>query len=194
MAMDPYIDPAWTHAFLDRLCNHLASQAKVLCETSVETFYINESYVGMGLSRKIFDDFVRPYDERLIRIAKNAGKYVLYHDCGKADALLESFVEMGIDYLEPITPIAASGDLDPVDVKQRIGEKVCIRGGVNHHIVTRGTADEVREEVRRCLEIFSPGGGYMLCPSAAFGLDVPFANLKAFAKAAEDFGGEYANN
>ena len=134
----------------------------------------------------MFDAFVRPYDERLIRVAKEAGKYVLYHDCGRADALLESFVDMGIDYLEPVTPIAAGGDLDPADVARRIGDKVAIRGGVSHRIMTYGTPKEVREEVKRCLEIFGPGG-YMLSPSAAINMDVPYANLEAFAQAAREF-------
>jgi uroporphyrinogen decarboxylase len=186
MAMDPYLDPAWTRAFLGRLGDYLAQQAEILCRTPVETFYINESYVGMGLSPKLFDAYVRPYDERLTRIAKDAGKYVLYHDCGRADALLELFVDMGIDTLEPVTPIAAGGDLDPADVVRRIGDKVSIRGGVNHQIMTYGTPDEVREEVRRCLEIFAAGGGYMLSPSAAINLDVPYANLEAFALAAQE--------
>lgn len=190
MAMDPYLDPGWAHAYLGRLCDYLAQQAELLCRTPVETFYINESYVGMGLSPKVFDAFVRPYDERLIRIAKGAGKYVLYHDCGRADALLESFVDMGIDYLEPVTPRAAGGDLDPADVARRIGDKVCIRGGVNHQVMTYGTPGEVREEVRRCLEVFAPGGGYMLSPSAAINLDVPYANLEAFAQAAQELCGQ----
>jgi uroporphyrinogen-III decarboxylase len=187
MAMDPYLDPGWAHAYLGRLCDYLAQQAEILCSTPVETFYINESYVGMGLSPKVFNEFVRPYDERLIRIAKKAGKYVLYHDCGRADALLESFVEMEIDYLEPVTPIAAGGDLDPADVARRIGDKVSIRGGVNHRIMTYGTPEEVRQEVRHCLNIFAPGGGYMLSPSAAINMDVPYANLEAFAQAAQEF-------
>jgi uroporphyrinogen-III decarboxylase len=191
MAMDPYLDPGWTHTFLGRLCDHLAAQAEILCRTPVETFYINESYVGMGLSRQVFDAFVRPYDQRLIDIAKEAGKYVLYHDCGRADALLESFVEMGIDYLEPVTPIAAGGDLDPADVVCRIGDKVAIRGGVNHRVMTYGTPEEVREEVRHCLDVFAPGGGYVLSPSAAINLDVPYANLEAFAQAAQAYCGRF---
>jgi uroporphyrinogen decarboxylase len=190
MAMDPYLDPAWTHAYLDRLCDYLARQAEILCSTPAETFYINESYVGMGLSPKVFNEFVRPYDERLIQIAKDANKFVLYHDCGRADALLESFVEMEIDYLEPVTPRAAGGDLDPADVARRIGDQVAIRGGVNHQIMTYGTPAEIREEVRRCLEIFAPGGGYMLSPSAAINADVPYANFEAFVQAAEELCGQ----
>jgi uroporphyrinogen decarboxylase len=53
--------------------------------------------------------------------------------------------------------------------------------------MTFGTPDEVRQEVRRCLEIFAAGGGYILSPSAAINLDVPYANLEAFAQAAQEF-------
>ena len=63
---------------------------------------------------------------------------------------------------------------------------VSIRGGVNHQIMTYGTPDEIRDEVRRCLEIFAPGGGYVLSPSAAINVDVPYANLEAFAQAAQE--------
>ncbi len=50
---------------------------------------------------------------------------------------------------------------------RRIGDKVSIRGGVNHRIMTYGTPDEVRQEVKQCLEVFAAGGGYMLSPNAA---------------------------
>ncbi len=191
MAMDPYLDPGWTRSFFAQLTEWLVQGAELLCQSPVETFFINESYVGMGLSLKVYDGFVKPYDQELVRIAKDAGKYVLYHDCGKANALLESMVSMGIDYLEPIAPIGGSGDLDPADVKRRIGGQVCLRGGVNHGIVTHGTPAEVRAEVRHALDILAPGGGYMLCPSAPFDNDVPIENLEAFADAARELCGEY---
>ncbi len=193
MAMDPYLNPEWTHRFLGMLCDWLAAQAELLCQSPVETFFINESYVGMGLSRTVFDGFVKPYDQRLAQIAKAAGKYVLYHDCGKANALLESMLDIGIDYLEPITPIDASGDLDPADVKRRVGDKICLRGGVNHEIITHGTPEEIHDEVRHALDILAPGGGYMLCPSAPFDRDVPMENLEAFSQAAQELCGEYGS-
>ncbi len=77
---------------------------------------------------------------------------------------------------------------------RRIGDKVCIRGGVNHQIMTYGTPEEVREEVRHCLEILAPGGGYILSLSAAINYDVPYANLEAFAAAAQEYCGRYGQD
>jgi uroporphyrinogen decarboxylase len=147
----------------------------------------------MGLSPKVFAEFVRPYDERLIRIAKGAGKLVLYHDCGRCDALLETFVEMGIDYLESLNPRSASGDVDPAEAKRRIGHQVCLRGGFNHQILSFGTVEEVRQEVRYCLDTLSPGNGYILCPAGPLDADVRMENLEAFAEAARDLCSAYAS-
>jgi uroporphyrinogen-III decarboxylase len=147
----------------------------------------------MGLSRKLFDEFVRPYDQRFIEIAKEAGKLILYHDCGYCNALLESFAEMTIDYLEPLNPLAASGDVDPADAKARIGDQVCIRGGFNHELLTWGTTEEIRREAEMCLENLSPGGGYILCPAGPLDADVKMENLDAFAQAAADLCGQFGN-
>ena len=191
MAMDPYIRPEWARACLGRIADYLAAQVEALCQSPADALFINESYVGMGLSPKVFNEFVRPYDQRLIDIAKRAGKLVMYHDCGLGNALLESFADMGIDYLEPLNPKTASGDIDPADAKRRIGDRVCLRGGFNHELLSHGTGQEIREEVRNCLEALSPGGGYILCPAGPIGADVSMGNLVAYAEAAADYCGEY---
>ncbi|MEA3408655.1 MAG: uroporphyrinogen decarboxylase family protein [Chloroflexota bacterium] len=191
MAMDPYLRPQWATEFLERVADYLAAQAEALCRSSVEAFFINESYVGMGISKSMFDTFVRPFDERFIRIAKEADKLVLYHDCGLCDALLESFADMGIDYLEPLNPEAASGDVDPADAKRRIGDRVCLRGGFNHQLMSSGTPEDVRAEVKNCLQRLAPGGGYILSPAAALQGNDRMENLVAYAEAATEYCGQY---
>ncbi|MFH1086091.1 MAG: uroporphyrinogen decarboxylase family protein [Chloroflexota bacterium] len=192
MAMDPYLRPEWTRAFLGIVADWLARQTEALCRSQAEAFYINESYVGMGLSRSLFDEFVRPYDQRFMDIAKAVGKLVMFHDCGLANALLESFADMGIDYLEPLNPRAASGDVELADVKRRIGARVCLCGGFNHELLSFGSAEEIRREVAFCLETLAPGGGYILCPAGPLDTDVPMANLEAYADAARELCGAYA--
>lgn len=191
MATDPFVRPEWTRRYLDIVGGYLAQQAEALCRSEAEALFINESYLGMGMSRAMFDEFVRPYDERLIQIARRSGKLVLYHDCGKGNALLERFVDMGISYLETVNPRAASGDMDPADVKRRIGGTVCLRGGFNHHLISRGTPEEIEQEVVDCLRTLARGGGYILCPAGPIENDTPMANLVAFAEAAQRHCGDY---
>jgi uroporphyrinogen-III decarboxylase len=185
VALDLYERPRWAYRLLSTLAEWLAEEMVAICQTTAETVFINESYLGMGMSGPLFDKYVRPFDERLVQLAKSAGKLALYHNCGRCNAVLERFADMGIDYLEPLNPRAASGDVDPADVKRRIGSKVCLRGGFNHQLMSSATPQEIQEEVRACLQTLAPGGGYILCPAGPIQSETPMENLVAFADAAK---------
>ena len=193
MAMDPLIRPEWAERYLGIVGGYLAEQAEALCRSKAEAFFINESYLGMGMSPRMFDRFVRPHDERLIQIAKDAGKLVLYHDCGLGRALLERFADMGIDYLETLTPPGAQGDIELEDARRRIGDRVCFRGAFNQQVLETGTPADIEAEVLRCLETMAPGRGYILCPSGPILGSVPMDNLQAFADAAREHCGRYGH-
>ena len=59
-------------------------------------------------------------------------------------------------------PSRSSGDVDLADAKQRIGDRVCLFGGFNEHLLHEADADAVQDEVRRCLDAAMEGGGYVL--------------------------------
>jgi uroporphyrinogen-III decarboxylase len=64
--------------------------------------------------------------------------------------------------VETLTSSRSSGDVDLADAKQRIGDRVCLFGGFNEHLLHEGDADDVRAEVQRCLDAAMGGGGYVL--------------------------------
>jgi uroporphyrinogen-III decarboxylase len=70
--------------------------------------------------------------------------------------------DTGPDAIETLTSSRSSGDVDLADAKQRIGDRVCLFGGFNEHLLNEADADGVREEVRRCLDAAMEGGGYVL--------------------------------
>ena len=76
--------------------------------------------------------------------------------------ILEDMAETGPDAIETLTSSRSSGDVDLVDAKRRIGNRVCLFGGFNEHLLHEADADAVREEVRRCLDAAMEGGGYVL--------------------------------
>ena len=77
--------------------------------------------------------------------------------------------------IETLTSNRSSGDVDLADAKRRIGDRVCLFGGFNEHLLHEADADAVREEVERCLDAAMAGGGYVLA------LDGP--NLRCEARA-----------
>ncbi|MDH4197839.1 MAG: uroporphyrinogen decarboxylase family protein, partial [Candidatus Aminicenantes bacterium] len=62
-------------------------------------------------------------------------------------------------------------------------------GGVDtQRVLPRGTPEEVRENVRRNLEVFKPGGGYVFNGVHNIQADVPPENILAMYDAAYEFG------
>src|SRR5256885_16700798 len=70
--------------------------------------------------------------------------------------------DTGPDAIDTRSLSRSSGDVDLADAKQRIGDRVCLFGGFNEHLLHEADADAVREEVKRCLDAAMEGGGSVL--------------------------------
>lgn len=51
-----------------------------------------------------------------------------------------------------------------------------------------GTLEEVKEKVKKIIEIYAPGGGYILAPSHNIEPDIPVENIVAMYEAAQEYG------
>jgi uroporphyrinogen-III decarboxylase len=123
---------------------------------------MNETWVGVGLAPKVYREFIQPYQAECIAAAHAAGYLVSLHNCGRGTQFLEAMIDTGPDALETITSKKTSGDFELADVKQRVGSRVCLFGGFNEHILKSDNPDDVRDEVKRCLNAAAEGGGYIL--------------------------------
>jgi uroporphyrinogen decarboxylase len=57
-----------------------------------------------------------------------------------------------------------------------------------HRILPSGTPQQVRDEVKRVIEIMAPGGGYMVASVHTIMDEVPPENILAMVDAVEEFG------
>jgi uroporphyrinogen-III decarboxylase len=123
---------------------------------------MNETWVGVGVAPEHFVEFMKPYETECVQAAHEAGYLVSFHNCGRATLLLEDMADTGPDAIETLTSSRSSGDVDLADAKRRIGDRVCLFGGFNEHLLHEADAQAVREEVKRCLDAAMAGGGYVL--------------------------------
>lgn len=78
---------------------------------------------------------------------------------------------------------------DLPSLKKRFGKNLTFCGGIDaHRILPFGTTEEVREEVRRVMQILGPGGGCMISAVHTVMNDVPAENVLAMVDAVEEFG------
>ena len=186
---DCYDRPDWVKRFLALLAEYQAEMVRAIGKAEVgATLRVDSSFLGFGLSRDMFMEFIQPHEERIVQAGHEAGLRVHLHICGKKNAFLEDLADMGLDALETLTPGSAAGDVELADVKRRIGDRVCLMGGFLSHILTTGTPQEIEEEVRVCIDKAAAHSGYILSPSGRIDPETPEENLVAFTDAGRRYG------
>jgi uroporphyrinogen decarboxylase len=75
--------------------------------------------------------------------------------------------------------------MEPVALKRDFGDALVFWGGGvdTQGVLPYGTAQEVRDDVRRNIEALAPGGGYVFNTVHNIQADVPAKNLRAMYEA-----------
>jgi uroporphyrinogen decarboxylase len=129
---------------------------------------------GPMLSPKILREFFFPYLDKLTKNAHQRKIYVLKHSDGNLYPILDDLISLGIDGLHPIEP----GAMDLADVKNRYGDRIFLRGNVdNMYVLQNGSEEEVRKDVRRCIDAAAKGGGFILAESNSMHANVKTENI-----------------
>jgi uroporphyrinogen decarboxylase len=94
---------------------------------------------------------------------------------------------MGIDILNPVQTDTAN--MDSKVLKKEFGKYITFwGGGCNTKILTFGTPVEIKEDVKRRIDIFSKGGGFVFNPIHNILANVPPENVIALFEAAYKYG------
>jgi hypothetical protein len=141
-------------------------------------------------SVKTFDSLWKPYYTRLCSwIHENTTWKTFKHSCGSSERFYPSMIEAGLDIVNPVQCSAAGMDPEMLKSKYR-GRLVFWGGGVDtQHVLPFGTPAEVREQVLRRCEIFSPGGGFVFNAIHNVQAGTPIANIVAMLDAVREFNG-----
>ncbi len=132
-------------------------------------YYFNgpEYAIPPLMSPRDFDEFVVPYDTRLIaQVHAQPGCYTIIHSHGKVNDFLERFAAIGTDGLNVLEP-PPIGDTFLADAKRRIGDRVCLIGNVQYDDLARSSEDEVERLVADAIAQGAPGGRFILSPCAS---------------------------
>jgi uroporphyrinogen-III decarboxylase len=109
------------------------------------------------------------------------------HSCGAVGPLIESMIESGFDILNPVQ-CSATG-MGPLHLKKTYGDRIVFWGGGvdTQSTFAFGTPREVRDQVHRRCEIFSPGGGFVFNAVHNIQANTPVENIAAMIDAVKEF-------
>ena len=141
------------------------------------------------ISPAMYREMLKPIHADFIRFIKErTHAKVFFHTDGDVEPLIEDFIEIGVDILNPIQTSAGKMS-DLKSLKENYGDRIVFCGAVDtHRLLPYGTPDEVRAEVRRIIQTMGPGGGFMLGAVHTVMNDVPAENVLAMVDAVEEFG------
>jgi len=138
---------------------------------------------GMMLSPQLWRERVKPLSEQLIRTYASWGLKTFYHSCGAIRPVIGDFIEMSLDVLDPIQPLAEG--MEPISIKRDFGDKLTLHGGLDvQELLPHRASQDVFDQTHRLIETMGVGGGYILAPAHAIQADTPIANVLAIYRAA----------
>jgi len=183
-------DPELVHEMCDAFTRwSLATAQRAVDLGGVDVFSISDDWGGTS-ALLISPDFLRqffvPPFRELVQGLKKLGKPVLMHNDGRIWDVLDDLVDTGIDGFHPVER-AAGGDLETV--KRKYAGRLCPVGNVdNKNTMSTGTPADVEEEVKECLRIGKPGGGYILSTDHSIHDGMPYENVMAYVAAGKRYG------
>lgn len=169
---------------LERLHGAIGDRAAVI-QTNGTDFGMQN---GPLCSPRTYRELYMPYQQRVNGwIHDHTPWKTFMHCCGGIEPLLESIVEAGFDILNPVQ--CSARGMDPADLKRRFGGRLVFWGGGvdTQGTLPFGTPNEVRDEVRRRIETFAPGGGFVFTSIHNILADVPVANVLAMFEAVAEY-------
>jgi uroporphyrinogen decarboxylase len=144
---------------------------------------------GPMLDPEMYREFLYPLHKKLFRYVRdNSDIRVFFHTDGAVTPLLPHLIDAGIQIFNTVQTDAA--DMDPGLLKREFGKDLVFWGGGvdTHRTLPRGTPSQVREDVRRRIQILSQDGGYVFSSVHNILSDIEPENIVALFDAAYEFG------
>ena len=174
--------PEWAHKLIDRctrlILDWLKAQRAAMGDT-VEGLFLLDDIVGF-INEEHYREFAHPYLKRICD-AFPADWVKIYHNDADVTACLDHLPDCGFNVLN------WGKQTDIAEVKQRVGDRMCLMGNVNPlEIGVQGTREEVRAATLEVLEK-SGGEGIILSVGGGTSPGMPRENILAMLQALEEF-------
>jgi hypothetical protein len=147
------------------LLNYMCDYYVPIVEKVVDYYKPDILYLGDDTASKyapffsmeVYRDIFKPLYIRMTEYGVSKGIPIALHNCGKADAQAEDFVEIGVRYWDPAQTVNYLAG-----IKEKYKGKLAIMGGWDFvpNPSEPITEELVRQSVRDSIDKFAPGGGY----------------------------------
>jgi len=189
LALALYDQPDLLEAMFDRVGHMYLEHCERLCQIEgIGAVWISDDIghrSGTMIAPEHLRRYVFPWWKRLAECIHSHGLPVLLHSCGNLRVVMEDIIEdVRIDakhsFEDTFLPVT--------EAKRLYGDRIAILGGVDMDFLCRATEEELREYVRRVIDVCGPGGGYALGTGNTVANYVPLRNYLAMLDEGRRYG------
>jgi len=143
---------------------------------------------GLLMSHADYVKFIKPYNKQVIQgIKKYTDAKIVMHCCGSIYDVIPDLAEIGVDVINPLQPLARN--MESWRLKKDFGKIISFWGGIDiQELLPRGTIKQVKEGVKRTIDTYAPGGGYILGTAHNIEPDTSPENIVAMLEATLEYG------
>jgi uroporphyrinogen decarboxylase len=136
-------------------------------------------------SPDVFDRYVIPHLSKLTALAHKNGKKFAYAMTTGIEVLSPRLADAGVDLLYFIDPYA--NELSFEKVREVIGDRMAMVGGISSVNLTDNKHDEIRRQVKEAIDIFGPTNRFILHPVDSIFPDTPWESIEAMIEAWKEY-------
>jgi len=187
MLLDLYLNPERVNYVMDKITEFHVELANEFVKTETDSVRIGDDYgtqKALQMPPDIWRKSIGPRLKKIYSVYKGAGITIMQHSCGCITEIIPDLINMGLDVLHPIQPLA----MDIKYLANEYGKDLTFFGGIDtQQLLPYSKPEEVRSAVRQCVDILGRHGKYIIAPSQEIMLDVPTENIIALIEAIREF-------
>lgn len=137
-------------------------------------WYDDMGYKGTTFfSPALYLSLVQPYHTRAVRWAHDHGIVAQLHSCGDVMTLVPDILATGVDALNPLEVKAG---MDAIALKQKYGDRLVLRGGIN--AVNWDNTDAIIAEIEEKVPVLKQNGGFIFSSDHSIPNSVSLKNMQ----------------
>lgn len=143
---------------------------------------------GPFMQPELYRRLFKPRHAQLCEyVHKHSTMKTFLHSCGSIYKLLPDLIEAGYDVINPVQFITR--DMEAARLKREFGRDITFWGGGcdTRHILNHATPQQVKDHVRKMIETFAPGGGFVFNTVHNIMPDCPPENIVALFEAVDEY-------
>ena len=181
--------PQTCHETLAAFTKNVLAQVQVYADCRPDAILVSSAFAGAGfISRRMYEEFVMPYEEAVFVAIGARGLKSYVHTCGAIGDRLDLMAQTKVDGIDTLDP-PPLGTVDLAEAKAKYGRRFFFKGNLDAVNEMLGADDATFERVvRERLKIGKPGSGYILSSACSVAPHVKPERLKRLTELAEEFG------